>query len=142
MWLVAFQASLTILLQLWENNKISWEKISTISTIGKLYQEKWPEKLCWYAPTKGNREKTDRIIDIINIQIFCMKNCCWEFFPNFIEKFISVFVGKFLPKIYVVRLRYRVVKLVLVAVFQWLQTSRSTIINRNIAKSVIRSFKI
>ena len=52
------------------------------------------------------------------------------------------FSREFSPKIYVVRLRYRVVKLVLVAVFQWLQTGRSTIINQNIAKGIIRSVKI
>ena len=48
-------------------------------------------------------------------------------------------MGEILPKINVVRLRYRVVKLVLVAVFQWLETGRSTIINQNIAE---RSFRI
>ena len=52
-------------------------------------------------------------------------------------------MGEILPKINVVRLRYRVVKLVLVAVFQWLETGRSTIINQNIAESaIIRSFRI
>ena len=29
--------------------------------------KKIPEKLRRYAPTKGNKEKTDRIIDIIDI---------------------------------------------------------------------------
>ena len=29
--------------------------------------KKWPEKLRGYAPTKGNQEKTDRIIDSIDI---------------------------------------------------------------------------
>ena len=31
------------------------------------YHKKWPEKLRRYAPTKGNQEKTHRIIDIIDI---------------------------------------------------------------------------
>ena len=29
--------------------------------------EKLPEKLQMYAPTKGNQEKTDRIIDIMDL---------------------------------------------------------------------------
>ena len=52
--------------------------------------------------------------------------------PLFVKTKIETNFREFFPKIYVVRLRYRVVKLVLVAVFQWLQTGRSTIINQNI----------
>ena len=40
------------------SNKIVW---------GHFRFEKLPEKLRRYAPTKGNQEKTARIIDIIDI---------------------------------------------------------------------------
>ena len=52
-------------------------------------------------------------------------------------KFLLKFKG-FCPQ-NVVRLRYRAIKLVLVPLFQWVQTTRSTVINQNIAAGIAPS---